>query len=417
MSTFIMISIIIPIYNCKEYLEYCIKSVLCQTLKELEIICVDDGSVDNSMEIVQRIQRVDNRIILKHQENQGAGAARNAALKIAKGKYVIFLDADDYYKEENALELMVRACERKSVLVCASRKKCLKYDCEETVELFPKELTGKVLEYKDYQMDFYYQNYLIQRELLIKNNIYFPLYRRYQDPPFFVKTLFAAKKFTVIDTCLYCYRMSDVIAKFNTQKTIDMLKGIVDNLTFAKQHDLSILFCDTAGRLETDSGIVKIIYENISMEALELVELLVQANRIIREQYQKPDYIIKPLRLLLFNIKQYVKSLIDRIKIQNKIAVYGAGWYAKILLEFLRNNGLFNRIKYIVVTHPEGNPSSIEGIPIISFERFLTLNENFFLLIALNQKNSKEVINFFKEKNFIKYTTLDELFWELLLEN
>ena len=92
----ILVSVIIPIYNTSEFLGQCLDSVVNQTLKEIEIICIDDGSSDNSTEIVKKYQEKDSRIILLSQENKGAGAARNLGIKYAKGKYIHFLDSDDW---------------------------------------------------------------------------------------------------------------------------------------------------------------------------------------------------------------------------------------------------------------------------------------------------------------------------------
>ena len=89
------VSVIIPVFNVEKYVEECLRSVLHQSLRDIEIICVDDGSNDNSLKIVEQIAREDNRIRIICQENQGLSATRNNALKIAKGEYVMFLDSDD----------------------------------------------------------------------------------------------------------------------------------------------------------------------------------------------------------------------------------------------------------------------------------------------------------------------------------
>ena len=101
----IAVSVIIPIYKVEEYIEDCLVSVLKQTLKNIEIICVDDGTPDHSMEIVQSYADKDERIVVLHKENGGLSSARNAGIKIAKGEYVYFLDSDDYLRE-NALEIL-----------------------------------------------------------------------------------------------------------------------------------------------------------------------------------------------------------------------------------------------------------------------------------------------------------------------
>ena len=116
----VKVSIIIPVYNCETYLEQCIKSVFRQSIKDLEIICINDGSTDSSVEIIEQLQKEDGRIILYHQENQGAGAARNLGIRKAEGKYIAFLDADDYFLDTDALELMFYACKMNGAAVCGS---------------------------------------------------------------------------------------------------------------------------------------------------------------------------------------------------------------------------------------------------------------------------------------------------------
>lgn len=95
-----LISVIVPIYNTSEYLEQCLESILSQSLKEIEIICIDDGSTDSSLEILVRKKLQDSRIRILQQENKGGGAARNLGLREATGKYLSFLDSDDFFDSE-----------------------------------------------------------------------------------------------------------------------------------------------------------------------------------------------------------------------------------------------------------------------------------------------------------------------------
>jgi len=90
------ITIIIPVYNTEKYVEKCIESIINQTYKNLEIIIVNDGSTDNSYNICKKYCEIDERIILLTQDNQGLSVARNNALDIATGKYVEFVDSDDW---------------------------------------------------------------------------------------------------------------------------------------------------------------------------------------------------------------------------------------------------------------------------------------------------------------------------------
>ncbi len=107
----IKVSIIIPVYNVEAYLSQCLDSVTAQTLKDIEIICVDDGSSDRSLDILKEYQAKDPRIQIICQKNAGAGAARNAGLRKAQGEYLSFLDSDDFF-EPDMLELAYNQIEQ-----------------------------------------------------------------------------------------------------------------------------------------------------------------------------------------------------------------------------------------------------------------------------------------------------------------
>lgn len=90
------VSVVIPVYNVDKYLTECLESVINQTLKEIEIILINDGSIDNSFKIIEKYQKIDNRIKVINQKNQGQSVARNNGLKLAKGEYIYFMDSDDF---------------------------------------------------------------------------------------------------------------------------------------------------------------------------------------------------------------------------------------------------------------------------------------------------------------------------------
>ncbi|MDR2268999.1 MAG: glycosyltransferase [Rickettsiales bacterium] len=105
-----LVSVVIPVYNVEEYLPQGLGSLVLQTCKKLEIICVDDGSTDNSLEILNGFAKKDKRIKIIRQKNAGVSAARNSGLKVARGKYVHFMDSDDYVSL-NYYEKMVATAE------------------------------------------------------------------------------------------------------------------------------------------------------------------------------------------------------------------------------------------------------------------------------------------------------------------
>ena len=108
------LSIIVPVYNASKYLERCLDSVINQTLKEIEIICINDGSSDNSKTILENYAKKDNRIKIINQKNLGLSASRNKGIKYANGEYIFFVDADDWI-ELNTCEITYNFAKEKNL--------------------------------------------------------------------------------------------------------------------------------------------------------------------------------------------------------------------------------------------------------------------------------------------------------------
>ena len=129
-----------PVYNVEKYLSIAIESILNQSYKNIELICVNDCSTDNSLNILKNFQKDDSRIIIiNNQENKGSGYSRDIGLNNATGKYVLFLDADDFY-EYNAVEILYNELVKHNVLVVFSNMYEYKYGNDTPVELYGNTL-------------------------------------------------------------------------------------------------------------------------------------------------------------------------------------------------------------------------------------------------------------------------------------
>ena len=106
------ISVIIPVYNVEKYIRECLDSVLEQSLKDIEVVCVNDGSTDGSRSVLSEYEAGDKRIIVLDKENGGLSSARNSGINIAQGKYVLFLDSDDLFASEEALSILYDKAEK-----------------------------------------------------------------------------------------------------------------------------------------------------------------------------------------------------------------------------------------------------------------------------------------------------------------
>ena len=167
------ISLIIPIYNTSKYLSQCLDSVLSQTLKEIEIICIDDGSTDNSIKILKNYANADSRIKIITQQNSGAGFARNNGIKNASGEYIAFLDSDDYYLDTDVLESLYENAKKNNVLICGGEFAELRPDgtifsqWKNTKEYGYYFESDKLIEYQDYQFDFGFTRFIYKRTFLL----------------------------------------------------------------------------------------------------------------------------------------------------------------------------------------------------------------------------------------------------------
>ena len=271
------ISVIVPVYNVEKYLRECIDSIISQTLTDIEIIAINDGSPDNSLEILREYEKKDNRIIVIDKKNEGVGKARNDGINASSGEFIAFMDSDDYYPSNTVLETLYNVAIQNDVKIAGGRKIHLMPDGEFvkdnffiTDEALKFDATG-LTEYKDYQYDYGYWQYIYNRKMLIENNIFFPPYKRFQDPPFFVKAMICAENFYVADCESYCYRMVSDTAKYANSKTMDFLCGLSDNLKISKEKDLAKLHCLSAMRLYNDASFMAIqnLFEADSMFVLQ----------------------------------------------------------------------------------------------------------------------------------------------------
>lgn len=206
------VSVITPVFNAEKYLRECIDSVLRQSLRDIEVICVDDGSTDRSMEILQEYAERDARIRIIHQQNLGQSTAQNKALDAARGDYVFFLDADDYFSSQNSLETLYNAVNHTDYQVVGGLVHIFSNDKGNEDHLnkvwmerngFPRE--GEII-FREFASPYGYTRYLYRRDLLQKYNIRFPETTFLQDALFCFPALVAAKKLLAINTFVYEYR-------------------------------------------------------------------------------------------------------------------------------------------------------------------------------------------------------------------
>ena len=249
------ISVIIPVYNAGDYVETCIDSCLAQTLRDIEVVCVDDGSTDDSWEVVQRACARDGRVRAYRQENAGAAVARNLALDHATGEFAFFIDSDDYVPETTAFERLYAAARAGGVAI-AGGSMCIdrdgKVDFESlhgsALDSFSEEA---VVEYADYQYDYDFTRYIYSIDMLREHGIRFPELCQFEDPVFFVRAMIAAERFATIPDAVYAYRYGPQARRHWTkQMVLDRARGIAEILRVSKELGYAQLHAHVTGQLD-----------------------------------------------------------------------------------------------------------------------------------------------------------------------
>ena len=254
------VSVIIPVYNVEKWIRECLDSVCGHSLREIEIVCVNDGSPDNSLEILNEYAARDERIVIIDKKNEGVGAARNDGIRAATGEYVAFMDPDDKYLDADSLRILYEAAIENHVMIAGGYFGCINGRSERV----PKSRSyygvdfscEGLIQYKDFQCDYQFQAYIYRREFLIRNDLCFPTYARFQDPPFFVNAMCTAGQFYAVNAMTYLYRAGLSNPKFSYKKAFDLLCGISDNLRVSRGKGFARLHYITAMRFLTDATAV-----------------------------------------------------------------------------------------------------------------------------------------------------------------
>lgn len=242
------VSVIIPVFNTEKHLGECLDSVLGQTLKDIEVVCVDDGSADSSPRILMEYAAKDTRVKVVRQANAGPARARNAGIASASGKCIAFMDADDKYPSCDCLECLYKALEDSGCDIAGGRAHCFPED-DPDVALRNKSSDRTcafphfgMVSYADYQVPYRYWCYLYRAELV--KSIRFPSLDTFEDVPFFVAAMAKARTFCAINKLVYAYRRheSNLTNDTSERKTLARLTGMRMAMDMAARHGYWLLF-------------------------------------------------------------------------------------------------------------------------------------------------------------------------------
>lgn len=212
----IKVSVIVPIYNSEKYIGPCVESICAQTLKDIEILLIDDGSSDNSFALIEEFAKKDSRVKIFKRENKGAAAERNFGIEQARGKYLSFLDSDDFF-EPQMLELAYDACEKRQADFCVFKADLFDSDTKKRVyaswilreDIVPSK---DVFSYKDINQNIFRifngwaWDKLYSRDFILREGLKFQEQRTTNDLFFVYAALVKANRITVVKKILAHHR-------------------------------------------------------------------------------------------------------------------------------------------------------------------------------------------------------------------
>lgn len=225
------LSVVVLVYNTEDLLEECLDSLVNQTLDDMEIICVNDESKDNSLNILKRYARKYDNIKIIDQKNTGGATAGNNGLKMAKGEYVTLIDSDDIVVEDAYEKLYKKAKETDSDIVSGKPFKYVKPHQTQLgtrQDMWDRERTVDIHKDIDIFYDVFYWNKIYRREFIEKNDIYMIPGKLYADAPLIFKAFLNAEKITYIEDFVYYWRHRSVNESIT--KSLTNLKNTEDRL-------------------------------------------------------------------------------------------------------------------------------------------------------------------------------------------
>jgi glycosyltransferase involved in cell wall biosynthesis len=313
------ISIIIPVYNMENYINQCLDSVFNQTHKNIEVIIINDGSIDNSENIINEYKDKYKNIVYINQENQGLSASRNAGIKEAKGQYIMFLDSDDYI-EKNCTEILYnQAIKTNSDVVIMGHKKVydkdsaklneeIKYEQYKDKIYKGKEIANLMINLK---IGGYACDKLIKRENLEYNPLQFEKDRYIEDFYPIFKHIYNCEKVTFVNQILYNYRQRE--SSISNSINIKLINDYVNATTNI------IKYIDQEKYFKSDD-IITFKY-NSFRTVINLLNRYYKKSHKIYKEFKKEKYKIYKINILkIYKCKQLSKlSKIDKILWELKI--------------------------------------------------------------------------------------------------
>ena len=297
------LSVVVPVYNVHEYLEECLDSVLQQSFKDFEVLLVNDGSTDGSLDLLEEVASRDSRVRVLSQFNCGAGSARNRGIELARGKRIIFIDPDDKFATDHVFSDLIDAMDRSGALICGGSLSLLKPSGKIKSEFSFDESFYHVSCEREVSLEHIWTDYgwirfMYDSSLFVDGNVRFPQLNWYEDPVFFLRAVEKAGGCKVVPVDVYHYRVGYKETEWTVGRVRDMLWGMGHNLAVAERLGMGELYATIAIRFNRDyrEAIQKQTDDEGVYEQLVSIQCNLNHGLITRYSlFDTPYYFLSPL--------------------------------------------------------------------------------------------------------------------------
>lgn len=423
------VSVVIPIYNAKKYLGECLESLMQQSLQECEFICVDDGSQDDSYRIVEVYMKKDKRFRLIRQENKGLAEARNVGVRDAKGRYIAFLDDDDYFQGKETLKELYNLVGEKQVDFVTFDADCFYesdvlqktdnrdkyYIRKKEYGLYPlgRELFCELMENDDFCDGAWVL--FVRRDWVLSNNIWFTAGLNPEDTIWSFFCYMRAEKVLHIKRRYYKYRI-----RSNSLTTEKPSFDVIYSRIYTVREILRFALTNSLSEREERAvcKFVDIILWHIKDKYLQLE---------ISEAYRLRE--LSPLDRLLagyvnypvpddskFNFLIYLRGFKSTLEEAPGIIIYGAGKMGKLVYQYIKKEGLAGLFLGFAVSELPCEEMCKEDHMLRSIHDE-NLPKNALAVVAVYSKPSREEMTAMaKEAGFTSILPVDTYLFRVLEE-
>ncbi len=430
----VKVSVIVPVYNVEKYLRGCLDSILHQTLEDIEVICVNDGSTDSSGEILDEYSARDSRVVVIHKENMGYGHTMNIGISNARGEYIGIVESDDKIRPEMYECLYQCAVQEKVDFVKADYFECYEStNGQERIEykkIFDSESSYEHVEDVKKELAIFLGSKcnwtgVYNTKFIRDNNIWHHESpgASYQDVGFWFQTYIRSRRAFFLKKAFYLYRIDNpnsstnctgngnaIIVEYNHVRNILNQMG-QEGKEYYNLYTL-LRLRDCASHIERVSWDLKLkLAEQIRWDYMQAIR-----NREL-DAYLFPEYWQKEIFKIAACPQKYCdmqKEEVDRIveitKGYREIIIYGAGVVGRGVHQRLRKGKSNYKVQFFAVTSMEGQGTELLGIEVKPIDELTSYRKEALVIISVSQKWYQEMENRINQLGFLHYINARELF-------